>query len=298
MSKLPVLSVIPMGRGPKSPTSAALDLTPLAQLLPVMVDHENDVFPKAAYPVGSEVNDTPSPFRAYRIVVSNSAPGWLKDVDFTGVTPGSYHLLAARPDATVLLGMDGVPLLIAGRFGKGQVIAYTGFSPEGSAKLGGHTILDRAIRSSAENRLFAIIGAAVLALASGEGPPLPIKELLEARATPLYETLKNAPRPGWPYVSLSWAREPEGHIQARIRIQNKSAHFFRGFRLRFEGPDFLSGQVLALWSDQYFDLLPGEEAEATVGLISADHRPLQSISLVGEAIYGSESEMYSIPRPP
>ncbi len=285
--------------GGNSDRTAALDLTHLAQLLPVELAHENDVFPKSSYRAGGEVNDTPPPSSSSQIAVSASAPRWLKDVDFAGLMPASYHLLTARPGATVLLQMGDVPLLVVGHYGKGRTIVYTGFSPEGTAKVGEHrTILDRALRESANNRLFALISATVLALASEEDLPVPLKELLESRATPLYETLKDAPRPGWPNVSLSWTREGEGHIQARIRIQNDSPHFFRGFRLRFEGPDFHSGRALPLWSNQYFDLLPGEEIQCSVELITADRRALQGISLVGEAIYGPENKTYSIPHPP
>jgi beta-mannosidase len=302
-----------------SERAAALDLTPLAQLLPVEVQHDNDVVPKTSYRTGNEIN-APPPSWPGHIVASDTAPQWLRDVDFTGLvsageskdssSPGlGFHLLNPRPEAAVLLYMGGHPLLVSGHYGKGRTLAYLGFSPEGPARRGGGgagsmsvrdrqpTIVDRAIRSSAEGRLFTIVAASLLALASGEDPPVPVKELLETRATPLYETLKNAPRPGWPNVSLSWTREGEGHIQARIRIENKSTQFFRGFRLRFEGPDFLSGRVLTLWSNQYFDLLPGEGVEASVALIGRDHRPLQNISLVGEAIYALESKTYSIASP-
>ncbi len=283
--------------GGNSDRTAALDLTPLAPLLPVEVGHENDVFPKTTYRVGSEVNDTPPRPPSYRIAVSASAPRWLKDVDFAGLTPASYHLLTARPSSTVLLEMDGMPILVVGHSGEGQTIAYTGFSPEGSAKLGEHTtILDRAIRESAENRLFAIISASVLTLASGEDPRVPVKELVETRATPLYETLKNTPHGAWPEVSLSWDRA-EGRTQARIQIRNGS-RYLRGFRMRFDGPDFRTGRALTLWSDQFFDLLPGEETECNVELLTADHKPLQAMSLAGETIYGADSKTYPIPYPP
>jgi hypothetical protein len=231
-------------------------------------------------------------------------------VDFTGLAPtgeskddyGSgpgYHLLNPRPGATVLLRVAGHPLLVSGKYGKGLTFAYLGFSPAGSGKVKDRqpVIVDRAIRSSSEGRLFTIISASLLALASGQDPRVGISDIVETRAAPLFETLKDAPQAAWPRVLLTWTHLPEGRVGARVHIQN-GPRYVRGLRLRFEGPDFREGSALALWSNQFFDLLPGEEADCTVELVTASNSPLLKVTLEAETLYGAESKNYPIPLPP
>ena len=158
-------------------------------------------------------------------------------------------------------------------------------------------IVDRAIRASAEGRLFTIISAALLALASGAEPAARLGDLVQARLTPLYETLKNHPAAPWPDVSLSWERSDGKGVRARIHIRN-GAEYLYGLRLRFDGPDFRDGKALPLWSDQYFDLIPGDELNATVEIFTVDGRPLRDVSLVAETLYGKESKGYPISGPP
>jgi len=194
--------------------------------------------------------------------------------------------------------MDGKPLLVTGRYEKGRTIAYLGFSPEGSptTKDQKPVLLDRALRSSTEARLFATITATILALAANQEPLVPIGQLLEGRATPLFETLKNAPWTAWPEVSLSWGQSGGGVSRARIRIRN-GPHYVSGFRLRLEGPDFQSGRALALWSDQYSDLLPGQESELAVELHNAGGKRLAMLQLEAEARNTRETKTYQISLP-
>jgi hypothetical protein len=233
----------------------------------------------------------------------------MRTVDFTGLVPDSYHILQARHGATVLLRMGDQPLLVSGHFGKGLVLAYLGFSPEGSANRGGGgagsisardrqpVIVDRAIRSSAGGRLFTIITASLLALASGEDPQVRIADLVDSRATPVFEMLKNLPPAPWPKVTLSWVESAKELPAARIHIKNGSA-YFRGLRLRFDGRDFRDGSVLSLWSNQFFDLLPDEETDVDVELITKGKGPLHDASLEAETLYGTASKSYSIAAPP
>ena len=279
--------------------AAALDLTPLAEVLPVEVQHENDLFPKTSYKTGIVINDQPASSRPGPIAASDAAPQWMRELDFTGLAPESYHVLKARPDAKVVLRMGDQPLLVSGHYGKGLTLAYLGFSPEGRGTVRDHQsiVVDRAIRSSAEGRLFTIISASLLALASGEDPPSRIADLVESRTTPVFETLKNLPAAPWPGVTLSWARSEENHPAARIHISNGQA-YLRGLRLRFEGRDFREGNALALWSNQFFDMLPGEETDTNVELLTKNKGPAHDVSLEAETLYGTESKTYPIPPLP
>jgi hypothetical protein len=237
--------------------AAALDLTPLARVLPVEVQHENDIFPKTSYKTGFEINDPPASSRPGAIAACDTAPQWMRELDFTGLVPENYHILQARPAAEVLLRMGDQPLLVSGHYGKGLTLAYLGFSPESLADRGGAggasswhrqpVVVDRAIRSSAGGRLFAIISASLLALASGEDPQARITDLLDSRATPLFETLKNLPPAPWPKVTLLWVRSAEDRPAARIHIRNGPG-YIRGLRLRFEGGGFRDGSVYGVTS--------------------------------------------------
>jgi hypothetical protein len=278
--------------------TAALDLTALAQVLPVDVEHENDVLVRNTFQVDHQSNQSPPPLMPLQITVPVNAPEWLRPTDFAGLNPGGYHVLRVRSDAAVLMELDGHPLLAGGRYGKGRTLAYLGFSPEGSRTIEERpVVVDRAIRASTEDRLFALVSASLLALASGEAPTVSLNDLLETRETPLYETLKNAPQRGWPSVLVSWERSREGRPEARVEIRNGST-YLRGLRLRLDGPHLRDGEALALWSDQYFDLLPGEKTTCKVELVTADHKPIESISLEAETIYGTESKSYEISLPP
>jgi hypothetical protein len=292
-----------------SERAAALDLTPLGPVLPVEVQPENDIFAKTSYKTGIEINEPPASSRPGAIAVCDSAPKWMRMADLTGLAPESFHILQARPGTTVLLRMGDQPLLVSGHFGRGLVLAYLGFSPEGPANRGGGgagsmsardpqpVIVDRAIRSSAEGRLFTIITASLLALASGEDPHTSIADLVDSRATPVFESLKHLPPTAWPKVTLSWVRSAEEWPAARIHISNGPG-CFRGLRLRFDGRDFRDGSVLPLWSNQFFDLLPGEEADVDVEFVAKGKGPLQDISLEAETLYGTASKIYSIPPRP
>ena len=286
--------------------TAALDLTPLAQVLPVEIHHENDIVQRTGYRTGIEVNTPPGNWPGV-ILATDAAPDWLRRMNFSGLAPtgqssddyntgAGYHLLDPRPGATVLLRVAGHPLLVSGHFGKGLTLAYLGFTPQGSDRLKDHqpVIVDRLVRSSAAGRLFTIVSAALLALAGGETPLASISDLVAARATPLFETLKNTPPPAWPQVTLTWERLPGGHAGARIHIAN-GASYVRGLRLRFDGPAVRDGKVLALWSDQFFDLLPGEEADCTAELLTDDGAAVGTITLQAETLYGGEAKTYAIP---
>lgn len=274
--------------GGEDDRTAALDLTPLAQILPVAVRHENDVW-------DGQISGLPSwPARSSanpKVEVSRGAPDWLKQADFDDLSPTNYHVLDSRPGATTLLSVKSHSLLVTGHYGRGQTIAYLGFSP--AQEHTGSVIVDRAIRSSQENRLFAMISAAILALAAGEDLTVPMKELMESRAAPLFETLRSLPQGAWPEVSLAWVENSTQSTKARVHIKN-GATYLRGLRLRFDGPDFTDGSVLPLWADQFFDLLPLEEANCEVEFRAKHAQPLGKFSIIAETFHNSSSMCYEV----
>jgi beta-mannosidase len=276
--------------GGEDDKTAALDLTPLAQVLPVAARHTNDVWDGqiADLPGWSAASSTKP-----KIEVSGSAPDWLKQADFEGLYPPNYHVLDPRPEATMLLSVNSHPLLVMGHYGRGLTIAYLGFSPAGDGST--QVVVDRDTRTS-EGRLFFMVAAAALALASGEDLAAPMAQLVKTRATPIFETLRDLPEGTWPCLSLSWVEISNKSAKAQIQIKNGPT-YLRGLRLRFEGPDFTDGSVLPLWSNQFFDLLPSEEVKCSVELITRSHGPLRVFSIVGETLKSPRTKAYEVPLP-
>ena len=275
------------GGGDFSNRAAGLDLTALEQLLPVVVNHASDVSFSSTFRTGKLTN--PFAQRSGLTVSSTAqAPSWLRDVNWSGVDYDNYHILDAKQDSAVLLKLGEHPLLVTGHYGKGSTIAYLGFSPEGGpARDPPSIVLDRAILESPAKQGFAMMSAAILALASGESPPVDISHMIEERALPLYDSLL-ALKSGSPVsVSVRWGRAPDGNTVGHLHLENGDA-FTYGLRLRMDAAGAPPRHSLPLWSQQYFDLLPKEIVEADVTVLREPGTAPESLSIVPELIGGRE----------
>ncbi|MCX6620830.1 MAG: hypothetical protein NTY38_07075, partial [Acidobacteria bacterium] len=270
--------------------SAALDLTPLADALPVEVKSENDVWTNALANTPFFAAPPGDP-RSGQVTALPAAPAWLRAADFSGLQLDRYHMLLPRAGAKTLLEVEGYPLLVTGQFGAGRTVAYLGFSPETPANPAQvkPVLVDREIRART-SRLFFVAGAAALALASGAEPALPIDDLIEDRAKPIYETLIRAREPALPEVTVSWL-SPK---RARVRMRNGATYLF-GLRLRLDGPDIRAGNALQLWNHQFFDLLPGERRECAVEIVTRGSASLGELSLIAEVMSGGTTRQYPVP---
>jgi beta-mannosidase len=268
--------------------TAALDLTPVAEVLPVQMEHMNDVFEKLVYRTGTLTNALAA-HETFHIGATAAAPAWLRDISFDSLAPESFHMLAAKPGAEVLLKLDALPLLVTGRYGKGRTIAYLGFSPKGVPGADHkRVILDRAIRDSAEGRLFGTMAATLLTLASGEQPAAGIAESIADRARPFFQPLLARSPATVATLSATWTKDADGHPKAHVKIVNGD-HFNFGLRVRLAGPDVESGSVLPLWNDQYFDLLPHEAVETDVTVWQSGRDPLKQLTFIAQTLDGKET---------
>ena len=275
--------------------TAALDLTPLVDIIPVEIKAKNDVLAthNVSWVTDRRLLVDPSQEAnpKDKITTTDIAPEWIKAIKFPDFEV-DRHILNAKPEAKVLLNINDQPLLVTGSYGKGNVIAYLGFSPEIAKD---SVILDRVLQTSAEHLLFANISASILALTANEEPTLSIEDLLNTRKKPLFESLKNTQTKEWPEITLKWIKSDDNIPRAQVTIQN-GANFMRGLRVRLDGPDFASGKALPLWSNQYFDLLPNETVECTIEIRMKDNYQLGNIELKAEILQGSESKNYSVPQ--
>jgi hypothetical protein len=284
--------------GGEDDKTAALDLTSLTKILPVEVKPENDVYAvEHLSRIGALTRPPQHPVVPDKIEATSVAPDWMKAVDFSNLTV-DRHRLNPRPEAQVLLSLNGRPLLVTARYGKGKAIAYLGFSPAGNPKPKDSLpiLLDRVLPVSAEHLLFVKVAASILALAAEEEPVASLDDILnnKTRSTPLFEQLKGLSKPEWPEVAWSWTKVDGSTLVGRARIHNGGA-YLRRLRLRLDGPDFENGDVLPLWSNQYFDLLPNETAECEVEIRKKDQRNLKSTRILAELLQRSDAKSYPVP---
>jgi hypothetical protein len=184
---------------------------------------------------------------------------------------------------------------VSGHFGKGKTFAYLGFSPElPAADSDIFFSLDRQVRSGSQAKVFTVICSSILALAAGETPSKPLNELVETRAMPVFEALKQAVMGAWPAVDLHWEdREANGVVKARVTIRNGTS-FISAFRLRADGPAIREGTVLPLWSNQFFDLLPGESIQCEVEFRTKNATAVGPLNLIGDSLTHKGQTSYAV----
>jgi uncharacterized membrane protein len=276
------------GGGDLVSKDACLDLTALADVLPVIVRHENDAYVSSTFRAGQLSN----PFAQHaqlRIAATNDAPHWLRLADLTGAEVDDFSILDAKPGSKVLVTLGNLPLLVTGRYGRGRTIAYMGFSPEGSP-MSDHSpiILERALKESPAKRTFAIVSAVILALASGEDPPVSIDSLIEQQVRPVFEPLLTADPAPPENVQVTWSHRADGAIVGHVRIENGN-QFSYGLRVRLTGPNEDTDHSLALWGNQFFDLLPHEIAETDVTVLRSTTAPPDRLWITTETIAGRKT---------
>jgi uncharacterized membrane protein len=268
--------------------AAGLDLTALADVLPVVVRHDNDAYFKSTFRAGSLANPFAQP-KQLHLAATEKAPRWLQQADLSGGEVDDFHVLAAKPDSDVLVELGDLPLLVSGRYGKGRTIAYMGFSPEGSPKLD-HSpiIIDRALKEGSAQRTFGIMTAVILTLASAEDPPVSVDSLIEERARPVFEPfLASDPAPP-SSVQVKWSQGANGASVGHVRIENGD-QFNYGLRVRLSGPDEHADHTLALWGNQFFDLLPHEVAETDVTVVRSTTATPDRLWITAETIGGRKA---------
>lgn len=267
---------------------ACLDLTPLADVLPVIVRHENDAYFSSTFRAGQLLN--PFSQRAQlRVAATDEAPPWLRLANFTGAEVDDFNILDARPGSKVLVKLGNVPLLVSGRYGKGRVIAYMGFSPEGSpTRLHTPLILDRALQETPAKHTFGVMSAVILALASGEDPPVSIDSLIEEQVRPVFEPMLTSDPAPPKSVQVTWSHRSDGAVVGHVRIENGD-EFSYGLRIRLTGPNGNTDHSLALWGNQFFDLLPHEIVDTDVTVLRSTTSPPDQLWVTTETIAGRET---------
>jgi hypothetical protein len=253
---------------------ACLDFTSLADVLPVEIQNRYDL-------VLGEADERTNFFSQFspikNIRLANEArPDW-SDGGLSAFGVPGFNEAKAKPGTQEIMSVDGHPLLVVGRYGKGRTVAFTGFTP---AYLEEHAYwdpkitypywVDQELYQRPETRAYLTLFTEFLAAASGEKPQVAYDAFLAAREKPLFETLKDLP-PANVKISITPASATSAD-GATFSVQlSNGDHYARLIRVRAEWDG--AGQAasdLVLYDDNYFDLAPGEQRtiQARLPLVS------------------------------
>jgi len=239
---------------------ADLDLTRLAELLPVQLRTANEDVVYPAYTSGQAL-----PIQQARIHEIAAADAAFNDAGLNEYGVEGYNQVDAKPEGKVELTIDGHPLLAVGRYGQGRTVAFTGYTPSWTAP--GTDYLDEKFDDLPVMRAYFGLFAQMLAAATGSQPAMDWKQVLASREKPLFQSLKEQP-PTTVETAASVAAKADGNTATLALNLKDGKNYARLIRLRVEwdGPQPFS----SIYSDNYFDLLPGEAKAISLEVKFAD----------------------------
>ena len=213
---------------------ACLDFTELADVLPVEVRRGRGDLNTANFSKD----------------VRTLAYGWT-DAGLREAGIENFNETQAKADSRVLMKFGSWPLLAVGRYGQGFTVAFMGFTPNDS-KL---------------SPMWLGLFAQMLLEAQGENPQYRYATAA-AQDKPLMQLLKEQPT-----ARVSLAQES---VEATIRAGagcfslslSNGNQFARLVRMRTQWNDAATKPYVELYSDNYFDLLPGESKTINVDLLA------------------------------
>ena len=161
--------------------------------------------------------------------------------------------------------ISGRPLLAIGQFGRGTTVAFTGFTPaytekksSWDPKIALRYLIDQEFVDNPVTKSYFALFMRMIAAASGEKPATAFDEIVAERDKPLFEKLKDLPTATLAVPSLLVATATGKKASATLVVKNGS-EYARLIRVRAEWKDRGgSPPYLVEYSDNFFDLLPGE----------------------------------------
>ena len=209
---------------------ACLDLTALAEVLPVTVRQGRDDI--------SLFNSS----KDVRVLTRGWSDAGLKELGIP-----SFNQVQAKEGSEVIMKFDDWPLLVAGHYGQGRTVAFMGYTPtENVVKL----------------PWLALFGQ-MLMEATGENPEYRYAALTAAD-TPLMQLLKEQPLSevkASPAAIEATIKNNAGSFAVEI---TNGERFARLVRLRMEWGDPARQPHVVMYDDNYFDLFPGEKKRVPV----------------------------------
>ena len=236
--------------------TACLDLTRIAELLPVNLRTADEDVVYPPYVAGQ-----PLPIAQQTIhEIRSIDPAW-SDFGLNDYGLSGYNWVDEKTQGKIVLAIEGHPLVAVGQYGQGHTVAFTGFTPTWDAP--GDDFLDEQFDNLPVTRAYFGIFGQVLAAATGTQPAVKISDLLAARQKPLFQMLKEQPATTVETTGTLTAKATGNSATLSLNLKN-GKNYARLVRLRAEwdGPK----PYMSLYSDNYFDLLPGESNPVSLEL--------------------------------
>jgi uncharacterized membrane protein len=235
---------------------ACLELTRLEEILPVILHTQNEDVVYPAYSAGQELPATVGTIKDIKPV----DPAWTEaGLNEFGVQ--GYNQAEPKAEGRVAITIEGRPLLVTGHYGQGRTVAFTGFTPSWEAP--GGDFLDEQFDNMPVSRAYFGLFAQMLAAATGDKLAIGYPEVLAAREKPLFQMLKELPA-----ATLQSGTALKAKVSgngARVSVDLTEGHeYARLVRLRavWDGPQ----PYMSMYSDNYFDLMPGEAKSISLEL--------------------------------
>jgi hypothetical protein len=240
--------------------AALIDLRPLAAALPVKLHNRYDVI---LGPLSVDaMQPVFEPFKTIRVTEA-AGEGW-SDWGFAGLGIEGFNDVDLLPGSRQLMTISGRPLLVTGDYGKGRTVAFTGYTPNYTLKKAFWDsrftfpyCLDQEFVTDPVSKSYFSLFLRLITMASGEKPAVAFDDLLAARDKPLFESLKDLPKAPLTLPGEINAVISGGKAHAVLKVASGGA-YARLVRVRAEWPGE-GAPYLVKYSDNYFDLLPGEE---------------------------------------
>ena len=250
---------------------ACLEFTGLGDVLPVTLQSRNDL---VLGPLERKTSGIPQKFSPLKdIQISDSLGQAWGDAGLKEHGLPGFNEVRLKTGSNQVLTISGSPLLVIGQYGEGRTVAFSGFTPEYAerraswdSKIEFLYLIDQEFINNPVSKAYFVLFMQMLVAATGQQPATPYKELLLARDKPLFEILQDSP-PGTLRTVKILEAKAEG-LKATLSLDiTNGPQYARLVRIRaeWEGPE---DQVpyLVRYSDNYFDLLPGENKRVIVVL--------------------------------
>jgi len=252
--------------------AACLEFTPLAEVLPVKLKKRNDLIYGQTFVTPADFHPAFTSLKEIE-AASGSGEQWeagsLQRLKEYGVD--ACNEVELKPDSREILKVAGRPLLVEGRYGKGRTVAFTGFTPlyeERKAywneKIVFPYLVDQEFYRKPGLKAYFDVFMRMMASVTGETPATPYEEMLAAHEKPLFEMLKELPPADVRIPAKLRAQVANQKAQVKLNVTNGD-RYARLVRVRAEWNGEPSRvPYLLLYSDNYFDLLPGESKEVVI----------------------------------
>jgi hypothetical protein len=260
--------------------AALLEFRSLAEILPVNLRRGNDViFGQLDRPTGP-LTQSFSPLKDIATVPSEGER-W-PDSGLREFGVAGFNDVDLKPGARQHMTISGRPLLATGRFGQGTTVAFTGFTPSykdvksyWDPKVILPHAVDQTFVTDPVARSYFGLFMRMIAEAAGQKPSTPFDELLAARDKPLFEGLQDLLTTTLSVPPAVKAKLEGERTSANLVVAN-GPNYARLVRVRAEWPG--EPQESPCWikySDNYFDLLPGEKKnlDLEIFLLQKDAAP-------------------------